>query len=330
MKTIYCLLFVYFSVSLFPIFAQKEKGRYFIRNFTPKEYQAHTQNWSAVQDDRGLMYIGNTSGILEYDGKNWRLIYMPNRTTVRTISKGKDGVIYLGSQGDFGFLKPNAQGLTEFISLTKQLPAEHRNFKDVWTTHAGNDGVYFMTDYKIYRLNPDGTFSYFFPTSNAFFLSFYVNGKLYVHESKVGLLVLKNGKFELMKDGEKFKGMALYTLISRIDGTLVAGAGKGGLFLIDETQPTGQAVQPWNIPVNTALQEGILYCGMKIDQKLIFGTLKNGVYVVDEQTGELLTHLHQEVGLQNNQVWNIGKDNQGGIWACTNKGLSRIELSTPF
>ncbi|GAB4340660.1 MAG: hypothetical protein OHK0038_20180 [Flammeovirgaceae bacterium] len=317
------LLFISFQVDA------QELGKYFIRNFSPKEYNAHTQNWSAVQDDRGLMYVGNTTGVLEYDGKNWRLIEMPNRTTVRTVTKGIDGVIYIGSQGDFGYLKPNALGKMVFVSLVSKLPQEHRNFKDVWASHAGKEGVYFMTDYKIFRYNPDGTFTYITPKTDAFFLSFYIDGKLYTHEAKAGLFVLDNDSLQLVRGGERLIKEALYTLFSLGDGRLMAGAGKSGLFLID-VKKTDNPISEWNIPVNQILKENILYCGLKMGDKLAFGTLKNGVYVVDEKTGELISHIHQETGLQNNQVWNLGTDNQGGLWACTNKGLSRIELQTPF
>jgi serine phosphatase RsbU (regulator of sigma subunit) len=326
------LKYFFFSILFWISFGinAQELGRYFIRNFSPKEYNAHTQNWSAIQDDRGLMYIGNTTGVLEYDGKNWRLIEMPNRTTVRTISKGVDGVIYVGSQGDFGYLKPNQQGNMEFVSLVSKLPEEHRNFKDVWTSHAGKEGVYFMTDYKIFRFNTNGTFSYFTPKTDAFFLSFYVDGKLYAHESKVGLLELVDDKLELVKGGEKLIGVPMYTLFSFQDGKLLAGAGKAGLFYIDAQKPSESAIREWNIPANQILKDNILYCGINQGGKLIFGTLKNGIYVLDEQTGAIISNIQQETGLQNNQVWNVGTDNQGGVWACTNKGLSRIELQTPF
>jgi hypothetical protein len=33
-------------------------GLPFIRNFSPKEYNEHPQNWSIVKDKRGVMYFG--------------------------------------------------------------------------------------------------------------------------------------------------------------------------------------------------------------------------------------------------------------------------------
>ena len=48
--------------------ARNESGRPFIRNYEAREYQAHSQNWSILQDQRGVMYFGNSIGVLEYDG----------------------------------------------------------------------------------------------------------------------------------------------------------------------------------------------------------------------------------------------------------------------
>ena len=72
------------SIVLFASFisAQKtqshnEDGFPLITNYLPKEYSANVQNWAVIQDNRGVLYFGNVSGVLEYDGVNWRLIMFP-------------------------------------------------------------------------------------------------------------------------------------------------------------------------------------------------------------------------------------------------------------
>ncbi|MGH7602060.1 MAG: hypothetical protein ACREOI_37325, partial [bacterium] len=44
--------------------APNETGLPFIRNYGPKEYGAHAQNWTILQDERGVMYFGNGIGVL--------------------------------------------------------------------------------------------------------------------------------------------------------------------------------------------------------------------------------------------------------------------------
>jgi hypothetical protein len=57
-----------------------------IRNYSQKEYNAFMQNWYCVQDKRGVLYFGNSSNVLEYDGKNWRKIPIVKGVAVRSLS----------------------------------------------------------------------------------------------------------------------------------------------------------------------------------------------------------------------------------------------------
>ena len=68
-------------------------GRFYVQNYAPEDYGAHAQNWSMVQDERGLLYIGNTQGVLEYDGVTWRLIPIPNRSIPRALAIDADGTL---------------------------------------------------------------------------------------------------------------------------------------------------------------------------------------------------------------------------------------------
>ena len=64
-----------------------EAGRPFITNFAPADYDAYERSWAFAEDERGLLYVGNGSGVLEYDGFRWRLLPMPNRSAaVSTLS----------------------------------------------------------------------------------------------------------------------------------------------------------------------------------------------------------------------------------------------------
>jgi hypothetical protein len=56
------------------------------------------------------MYVGNTSGILEYDGVTWRLIKLPNGSPAKSFAKSSDNTIYVGAVRDIGYLKPDSVG----------------------------------------------------------------------------------------------------------------------------------------------------------------------------------------------------------------------------
>ena len=89
--TVFSFLFILMLTPVLFAQASGTAGKPFITNFSPKEYGAGPQNWAVVQDQRGVMYFGNSNGILEYDGSNWRLIQLPNSSTVRSLAIDEQG-----------------------------------------------------------------------------------------------------------------------------------------------------------------------------------------------------------------------------------------------
>src|SRR5258708_10050795 len=78
-----------FSFLLMPlcIVAQPnaERGLPFITNYYSKNYKASPQNWAIIEDDRGIMYFGNSRSLLEYDGVKWRNITSGANSIVRSL-----------------------------------------------------------------------------------------------------------------------------------------------------------------------------------------------------------------------------------------------------
>ena len=81
-----------------------ETGLYNIRNYSAKEYNLVPQNLAIVQDSRGVLYFGNNSGILEYDGQNWDTIHTPDEEPIHSLAIDSKGVIYVGGTGEIGYL----------------------------------------------------------------------------------------------------------------------------------------------------------------------------------------------------------------------------------
>ena len=122
-------------------------GNPLITNYTPEVYGGNEQVWCIAQDDRGVMYFGtNDNGILEYDGKTWRSIPMPENKSVRSLCKGADGVIYVGSTGEFGYLQPTANGRLQYFSLIKNLPDSiQSNLSYIYKTYWYEGKTYFCS-----------------------------------------------------------------------------------------------------------------------------------------------------------------------------------------
>jgi hypothetical protein len=151
-----CLLPFYFILFSFLANAQdaSEKGLPFITNYLPKNYKALPQTWCVMEDNQGIMYFGIQNGILEYDGVKWRKIKFEKiPPLVRAMAKDKNGTIYYGAIGDFGYLVHDSLGQTVAKSLVDFVPKQFRNFYDVWTIHVASEGIYFQSREYIFRLN---------------------------------------------------------------------------------------------------------------------------------------------------------------------------------
>jgi len=71
-------------------------GSPYIQNYSSENYNTpEDQIWSIIQDTQGLMYFANNNGVLEFDGNTWRLIEIPNKSTIRSFALDQNtGIIY--------------------------------------------------------------------------------------------------------------------------------------------------------------------------------------------------------------------------------------------
>src|SRR5580704_9528844 len=188
-----------FSITILPLFLfsqdPSEKGLPFVTNFHPIDYHSYPQNFSVIEDDRGLMYFGNQGCLLEYDGVKWKKIPVAANGTVaiRSLAKNKKGVIYYASISDFGYLSIDSLGQTKANSLLGYIPPALRNFNDVWTVQVTDDGVYFQARERLFRFKENksgdgvtGEVKTWEPTTK-FMFSFYLDGTLYVHQQHLGI-----------------------------------------------------------------------------------------------------------------------------------------------
>ena len=122
-----------------------------IINFDKHQYNGGTQNWKIKQDSLGRMYFANNEGLLVFDGKYWQLYPLPNKTIVRSIEFGADG-LYVGGQDEVGFFKGNEYGKLTYHSLIPLVPVSDRKFSDVWEIINYNGEMFFRSSSKIFRL----------------------------------------------------------------------------------------------------------------------------------------------------------------------------------
>ena len=312
----------------------KEEGIPLLKNYTPKEYNASNQNWAVLQDARGVMYFGNNDGVLEYDGKSWRYIKIPNSSTVRSLAIDGNGFIYVGAQNEFGFLAPDALGQLQYNSLSNQLDSVDNQFLDVWKTYSVDDDVYFSAEAKLFKYS-NQVLKKVWTLEKGSFFSFLVNDKLYLGNYLKGLMQLIDDSIKLVAGGEIFRGKNIFSMLPVNNDSIIIGTHKSGLYfyLPNESTSTGKIIRPLAI-INDFLSVNQLYSGTCLSgNKYAFGFLKNGVSIIDIN-GKSITQINKQSGLLDETITSVYFDEirneQGPLWLSSIQGISKVELASPF
>lgn len=289
-------------------------------HYAPPEYQQDPQNWGVVQDDRGLIYVANNDGVLEYDGERWRLIPTTTGTFVRSLAA--DSLVYVGAKGDFGYLAPDSLGVLRYKSLYDQIPADERNFEDVWKTHVLGNVVYYQANQRLFRWDSSEIRSW--TSEDGFHTSFAVDGTLYVRDIGRGLLRMEDDSLTLVPGGEIFHETPIYMMARHPSGDLLVATQNKGLLLYD-----GETFRSFAPELTSYLQENNLYHGCRLPgNRYAFATLGGGVIVIDA-SGRVTRVLDSSSGLPDEVVNYVYTDQRGQLWMALNSGgVFRADLNT--
>lgn len=296
-----------------------ENGLPLLKNYKPKEYNAGTQNWAVVQDHRGILYVGNNVGVLEYDGVQWQTIQTLNQSVVRSLAVGADGRIFVGAKGDLGYIDP-AKGAV-FVSWTERIPQQYRDFSDIRQTFVTKEGVVFVSRRDVFLINEHQVHTW--QSDSHFRKAFQVGEKILIVDMKLGLLELTQGELQPITDATTLSGKNIFVVEAWNEDTLLLGCRHSGFFLLN-----AQGLQPFPTEIDDRLKQALLYNSKKLrNGSLAIATVRDGVFILNQQ-GQLLNHLNISSGLLNDNVRAMYEDPQQGLWLALDHGLARVEASS--
>ena len=269
-----------------------------------------------------MIYVGSQSGVIEFDGVNWRLIETNTLATVRSLAIDTAGVIYAGSQLDFGYLTPDPSGTMTYQSLGDQVPPDARGFTDVWRTWATKAGVLFQTEQAVYRW-ANGAITVIRPPSRLNRSSL-VDGQMYVTLPETGLNVLEGDRFKPLPGTESLRS-EVYPIIYRYDAKrLLIGTRFNGFFLYD-----GVELTRFQTELDDFLTSASLYKGIELaDGTFVMATTNAGLVMMDRQ-GRRVMVIGRAQQLPSNAIYNVMADREGAIWTAGERGMGRIEFPSP-
>ena len=293
-----------------------------IENFNNKEYGAATQNWKIDQDERGIIYVANNSGMLQFDGFNWKLYPIGNGTIVRSVSVGEENQIFVGGQGDFGFFHPNERGKLVYHSLLDIVDPTERGFGDVWEIIKQPEGIFFRTDRYIFLFANNKITS--FPTEEKVQFMGILKGTIFYQIQNGELRFFNNNAFQSRSDVAKVNGIINSALAFHPDTTLLVTI-ESGIYAV-----TSDGISPWVTKEETLLKEGRLYCATILSNGMLaLGSTNNGLYILDRNR-VIYHHLRKKEGLQNSIILAAFNDRNGDLWLGLDRGIDLVKTSSPF
>ncbi len=307
------------------IYCQDGCFKYF-KNYSHKEYDSCPQNWSIVQDRRGVVYIGNACGLLEYDGVSWRKILIPNRS-VFSLAIDDTGTVYIGGKDEIGFLAPDAKGVLQYKSLIDRLEDNQKNFSRVWKTHSTEGGIYFRATKFLFRWN-DGQIKAIVPyPAEEFNASFACGGILYIRQDKIGLRKAIGDRLEEVAGGEIFAEKKIFMMSKYNSKKLLIGTRENGFYIYD-----GIKAVPFPTEADGYVKKNQLYHGIRLSSSpgdFALATRLGGLVIIDS-LGRLKYIFNEASGLQNNNVRYVFEDAQSNLWMALDSGISKIEYTSPI
>ncbi len=318
MKIQLCFVFLFlFSF----VFGQAGNENLGVISFTQNDYRGARQNWSISKAGNGVLYCANRTGLLVFDGTNWRLNNQFNQTTMRCVKVQSDSIIYTGGYMEFGYWKKDQYGNFNYRSLNHKARGLIEDNSEFWDIVIKDDYVYFRSYTQILAYHNDTVVPIeldgYFPVMNT------VNDKTLVVVQDSGIVEIKqNGAIPFFMDNF-FLGKQIKFIIPFINEQILIGTGEYGIFILGDRK-----IKVWNPEwTDYFIKNELNRAYLTAENKVIIGTLIDGIVVFDE-LGRLELKVNSGNGLPNNTVLGIATDEWQNIWLALDVGIGFVSCNS--
>lgn len=306
-------IFVFF-ISLSALCQQKQPP---VLNFSTEQYFAGNQNWD-IKQLHDFIYVANNDGLLEFDGITWRLYQLPNKTIIRSIEVANDK-IYTGSYEEFGYWQRQADGLLHYTSLTHTVSEESIESQSFWDIYMVGQKVIFKSfaGMVVYH---NGKSDIIAP-GGVLLGAKVLNGNLVVSQPERGLFRLVGDSLQFIQGSEKLAGQRVQDIVALNNNDWLIGTSLNGCYIYKNGE-----FSLWDSPLNQPLKEHQLNTLHIAGNQLYAGTIKNGLYSYNLQSGSYI-NINSKHGLQNNTILATYLDTNKNLWLALDNGISVISTN---
>ncbi len=317
-------LFWVVFLMMFPLVSAATSFMPILHNFGKKEYGGALQNWDISQGPNGEIYVGNSTGLLCYDGYTWIHTPLPSGGVIRSVLSDGDRV-YVGSYRDFGYFKRDKYGVYEYTPLYPNgLPEKD---EEIWNIVKDKHGdIYFQSFYTWFKYDGKSVTHHYNINMRPLYF-FEVDGDVYTQILNGDFYRVEGDKLTKIFTRQQVGGSHIVSALSGGKGKIILCSQWDGIYRYDNGKVT---------KITTEVDAGIKSSNVNRatiishDSILVVGTILDGVYGIGVNNGKLKWHYNMKNQLANNSILDVKCDDKGNVWIALDAGIALINSSSPF
>jgi len=302
-----------------------QSGHYFISHAKPGNDNISYLSFDIQQDNNGILYFANRSGVLQFDGRTWVLV--PVEGGVYSLAVTKAGQVYASGPSGFGRIGIDKENQLSYLSLSDSIAKA----KNIFASYSLENVVYFLNEESLFELDAKTsaikkTFSTT-PAQGIYTGLFEIGGHLYLDTENEGLKKIEKDATS-SSDIAPLSGLHLVFSKPSPDGKTYLIATEDNRFFL---HTVGQGTREFKPKDFLYLSTNVVAnCSWVTTRMVAIGTLRGGIVFVDPASGETLEILNYDAGLPDNEVFALQTDKHQGVWVAHDYGFTRIAPFLPF
>jgi DNA-binding CsgD family transcriptional regulator len=319
-------ILLYFFAIIFcnSIFAQisNTPGIPFIKNFTEEETKSNLTIYDISQGGDGEMYFAISGALLVFDGVRWKKYSYGVESDLRSVFYKDDKHIYTGGHGGFGYWSKNSTGILEYNSLFFKQPKKDDTLLPIFYKIVEINGkILFQTWQQIYIYDPKTSAIESMGAIRGFNELFSSENRAFIQDYS-GLFEINNKEL-VQIDGTYPEQFHIKGVFVNTPSKLLIITKNKGVWTLDDGK---LRKNDWE--VNGLLEKYLVNDVQKFeDDKLIIGTIRNGVYIISKD-GEVLLQIDKNDGISKNAIRKVFTDVNNNLWLGMDNGLSYIQTNS--
>jgi DNA-binding CsgD family transcriptional regulator len=320
-RLVFSVFLLYCVFQFAPVGVLFAESNVSINSFKKTDYGGENQNWDISISEKGFVFIANNAGLLVLDGSGTHLFELPNHLIARSVAAIGDRV-YTGSFEEFGYWEKPGTGEWTYHSLVPLIKNFTFHNDEIWkiVEHKGN--IYFQSFGAVFCYDQQSIEPLNVPGSIMFLLK--SGDRIFTHHVQGGLYEIIDKRLVMLSGSEIFSQTEIKAIMPLSQTEMLIGTSTKGIFSYD-----GKQFKPWISEANNSLIESTINNGIRQGDKLIFGTILNGIFILDLQ-GKIVNHLHSGNSIQNNTILALKGDPEGNLWVGMDKGFDYVSFNSPL